>query len=184
MDYQKHYNNLINRAKHRLLEGYTENHHIIPRCIGGSNDSTNLVALTPEEHYVAHQLLVKIYPDEPKLVYAAHMMGNTRKGNKSYGWLRKRLSESMKGKDAWNKGKITPEEIRQKQSNSMKGKNKGNTYGEKNKNRIPWNKGIPCTEECRKNISDAKKGKLLPEETKQRMSISQKERWAARRVSK
>lgn len=46
MDYQKHYNNLIDRARNRLLENYTENHHIIPKCMNGSND---LVSLTPEE---------------------------------------------------------------------------------------------------------------------------------------
>ena len=70
MDYTKHYNLLIERAKNRLLECYTERHHIVPRCMGGSDDLDNLVDLTPEEHYVAHQLLVKMHPGEHKLVYA------------------------------------------------------------------------------------------------------------------
>jgi hypothetical protein len=96
MNYQKHYDALIERAKNRLLEGYCERHHIIPLCIGGTDDSENLVTLTPEEHYVAHQLLVKIYPENDKLIYAAWMMSTAspinevRSKNKLYGWIKKK----------------------------------------------------------------------------------------------
>ena len=77
----------------RKLDTFGEVHHIIPRCLGGTDDKINLVKLTPEEHYVAHQLLVKIYPKEPKLVKAATMMIPNRPSNKMYGWLRRRLAE-------------------------------------------------------------------------------------------
>lgn len=52
MNYQKIYQNLVQRSKNRILESsvYTETHHIIPRCIGGSDFANNLVELTPEEH--------------------------------------------------------------------------------------------------------------------------------------
>jgi hypothetical protein len=63
--------------------------------MGGSNYTENLVDLTPEEHYVAHQLLVKIYPTNHKLVMAAAMMIPTRPSNKMYGWLRRRLAVAM-----------------------------------------------------------------------------------------
>ncbi len=99
MDYELHYSTLIERGQARLLEGYSENHHIIPRCIGGSDDPENLVRLTPEEHYVAHQLLVKMNPGNEKLVYAAVMMGNTRHTNKTYGWLKRKVSK--KGLRGW-----------------------------------------------------------------------------------
>ena len=96
MNYQKHYDTLINRAKNRLLEGYSERHHIIPRCMGGTDEQDNLVALTAEEHYVAHQLLVKMYPDNDKLIYAAKMMTISASGhvrnNKLYGWLKIKYS--------------------------------------------------------------------------------------------
>jgi hypothetical protein len=100
MNYQLHYNNLINRAKNRNLEIYTESHHIIPMCLGGEDHKTNLVELTPEEHFVAHQLLVKIYPENYNLIYAANMMcvfsekNIGRSQNKLYGWLRQKLSEA------------------------------------------------------------------------------------------
>jgi len=84
MNYQKHYDALINRAKNRLLEGYCETHHIIPRCMGGNNDADNLVDLTAEEHYVAHQLLVKMHPNNHKLVAAAIYMTTGSSSNKKY----------------------------------------------------------------------------------------------------
>jgi hypothetical protein len=96
MDYFKHYNLLISRAKDRVIESYTETHHIIPRCMNGSDDSSNLVELTPEEHYLAHQLLVKMYPLNEKLMFAANMMCANRPSNKVYGWLRRRMSNHMK----------------------------------------------------------------------------------------
>lgn len=92
MDYNKHYNNLIIKAHNRTIKGYTEKHHIIPRCIGGTDDSTNIVELTPEEHYVAHQLLVKIHPNCSKILRAAIMMIPNRPTNKLYGWLKRRFS--------------------------------------------------------------------------------------------
>jgi hypothetical protein len=97
MDYKKIYDSLIDKGKNRLSNGqvYYESHHIIPRCMDGSDEQHNLVYLTPEEHYVAHQLLVKIYPDNFKLSHAANMMCINRTTNKLYGWIRKRLSESM-----------------------------------------------------------------------------------------
>ncbi|QIQ61771.1 putative homing endonuclease [Salmonella phage rabagast] len=67
--------------------------------MGGKNDKDNLVELTPEEHYLVHQLLVKIYPNNFKLAFAANAMCinnefSGRSCNKLFGWLRRRLSES------------------------------------------------------------------------------------------
>lgn len=100
MDYEKHYDLLIKRARTRQMTGYVERHHIIPRCIGGTDDKSNLVELTPEEHYVAHQLLVKMYPDIDGLVYAANKMTvtsrNTKRNNKLYGWLKRKYQTICK----------------------------------------------------------------------------------------
>lgn len=116
MNYKRIYDNIVSRGKGRILEGYSERHHIIPKCMGGTNESSNLVDLTAEEHYLCHQLLVKIYPDEVGLVRAAMFMtasgtGPKRQGNKMYGWLKRRVSEYMKSSNnpsklngTWNKG--------------------------------------------------------------------------------
>lgn len=89
----------MNKASNRILVTYKESHHKIPKCIGGTNLKSNLVDLTPEEHYVAHQLLVKMYPNNKLLVHAAVMMTvyskNNIRNNKLYGWLRRKNSEEI-----------------------------------------------------------------------------------------
>ena len=61
MNYLKSYINLICNAENRDNYEYTENHHIIPRSFGGTDEPWNLVRLTLREHRLAHLLLWKIY---------------------------------------------------------------------------------------------------------------------------
>lgn len=110
MNYQKIYNSIMERGKLRGLNKknvhyYTERHHIIPKALGGSNKKDNFVLLTPEEHYVAHQLLLKIYPKNYKLAFAAGLMtispnfvGEGRITNKLYSWIRKKCSNTLSGR--------------------------------------------------------------------------------------
>lgn len=73
MDHRKIYNALMKRAQEREpLAGYVEKHHIVPRCYGGSNDSSNIAVLTAREHFLAHRLLAKIHGG--KMSYAFSMM--------------------------------------------------------------------------------------------------------------
>lgn len=79
MNYQKIYNNLISRAQAREpLSEYKENHHILPRCMGGTDDKENLVYLTGREHFIAHWILTK-FNDYPGLNQAFGMMCLTNK---------------------------------------------------------------------------------------------------------
>lgn len=108
MNYSLAYNRLIERGQIRqfghtkksltLIIGYTERHHVVPRCMGGTNESDNLVYLTPEEHYVAHGLLVKIHPNEKKLINALVILSGRSKNrnNKLYGWARRLYAEKKK----------------------------------------------------------------------------------------
>lgn len=187
MNYKLHYNTLIYRAQNRELLGYKERHHIIPKCMNGNDNIDNLVYLTAREHYVAHQLLLKIYPNVQSLVFAAHMMGSTRKGNRNYGWLRERfsfaISKANKGKEAPNKGINHTDTTKKKISESGKGrisgmKGKIHSVITKNKMSISHAGYIP-TQEHRNNLSIAKKG--IPgtkksKITRKKMSISGKGR--------
>lgn len=76
MNYKNIYDNLINFCKKRKNPDnvYIELHHIVPESLGGQTNEKNLVELTLREHYFAHELLVKIYPNENKLKYALWMM--------------------------------------------------------------------------------------------------------------
>ena len=51
------------------MEGYLETRHIIPKCLGGTNDPENLIQLTAREHYIAHWLLWKI-TNNTEMAYA------------------------------------------------------------------------------------------------------------------
>jgi hypothetical protein len=62
MNYSKHYEALIAKAKARgKPEGYAERHHVVPRSLGGSNSRNNLVWLTAREHFIAHVLLEHVH---------------------------------------------------------------------------------------------------------------------------
>lgn len=128
MNYANIYQQIVERALTREKPDYYETHHIVPRCMNGSNDPDNLVALTPEEHYVAHQLLLKMYPDHKQLVHAANMMTVNRTNNKLYGWIRRRLSESMKENNPNAGGKA-----RREYNIKYGAPNKGYTHTDENK---------------------------------------------------
>ena len=105
MNYFNIYNNIIKRSKDRNIipdENY-ENHHIIPKCVGGTDELENISLLTCREHYIAHQLLCKMYPDNTKLILAVMMMTvdtvyrNSRNKNRSYEWIRKKFSKNHQG---------------------------------------------------------------------------------------
>lgn len=72
MNYEKIYNNLISSRNNRSLklDEYYEKHHIVPKCLGGSDDKSNLIFLTYREHFLAHLLLTKIYPKHTGINYA------------------------------------------------------------------------------------------------------------------
>lgn len=79
------YNQLISNCKMRLRPSvYTENHHILPRSLGGLDDANNLVALTAREHFIAHLLLSKMYTGNSriKMAQAIVAMSMTTKDGK------------------------------------------------------------------------------------------------------
>jgi len=79
--YTRWYYNIIDRAQTRLLNCYTERHHIIPKSLGGSNEFSNLVSLTAREHFVCHMLLTKMVTgiQRQKMVHAWWAMATLKK---------------------------------------------------------------------------------------------------------
>ena len=62
MNYEKIYYDLVLNAKlYPKINNYYENHHILPRSLGGCDSPTNIVRFTGRQHYIAHWLLYKIY---------------------------------------------------------------------------------------------------------------------------
>lgn len=83
---------------------YYESHHILPRSLGGGNEKSNLVLLTAREHFIAHKLLVKVYPDSWQMKLALLMMSHdgmiNSKGvvinSRHYNKLRDEVSEAKR----------------------------------------------------------------------------------------
>lgn len=67
------------RKKRPNIVGYSENHHIIPKCLGGNDNLDNLIRLSGAEHYEAHLLLSKVYPLHEGLAFTIQMMQGKNK---------------------------------------------------------------------------------------------------------
>lgn len=117
VDYLKIYDELINFRKENIPTGYSENHHIIPRSLGGDDSEDNKVLLTGREHYIAHLLLVKIHHGSSNyypMINAVWMMqmrceerGIPKiKSSRMYEWVRTEyLKHFNKKAKVWAKGK-------------------------------------------------------------------------------
>ncbi len=150
MDYKRIHDNIIERGKTRIVEGYTEKHHIVPKCLGGDNAKSNLVKLSAREHFIIHKLLCFIYPNNVSLKRAYWLMAN-------------RVESSLQNR----KYKISSREynyIRKEFSKINSETKKGNTY----------TLGYKHTNEAKKKMTD----KLFSEETRKKMSIAAKKRGA------
>jgi len=107
MNYSKIYEQLILKSKNRKLTCYTEKHHIIPRCMGGNDKIENIAILTAREHFLAHKLLVEIYPNNHKLLYSLWLMAIGKQkwkytdpyqvSSRDYERIKLRFIESRKG---------------------------------------------------------------------------------------
>lgn len=173
MNYQRIYNQIIDRAKTRKLEGYKEKHHIIPKCMGGGNEKENLVELTAREHFICHWLLSRIYPENAKIIYAFWAMCNQKNAkqkqrhissSRAYQEAKKVFSElHSKTRRGYNHSTTA----REKMSIAGKGKPKSvihreniKKYAQKrtgeHKEKIRQGKtGIPCKETTKQKIRES-----------------------------
>lgn len=103
----------------KITDGFGEYHHILPKSVWPQfvNCSWNIVKLSYEDHYKAHEMLVLIAKTEnckQKMLYAWNRVRNTRKGlvttSDEYANLRlqhrQMLSSKMSGKSNPMFGKV------------------------------------------------------------------------------
>jgi rubrerythrin len=181
MNYLKIYNQIIDRSNQRILEKniYAESHHIIPKCMGGTNDPGNIAELTGREHFICHWLLARIHPDNKGLIHAFWMMSNCKGKNRyspssrayneakilhslavSESSFGKKLSEFTKAKiSKSNLGKRRTDVQKKNISESLKDKDNG------------WN-DRKHSDDSKIKMANAKIGKKASDETKLKMSIS------------
>lgn len=187
MNYEKIYIQIVERAKTRVLEGYKERHHIIPKCMGGTNDKDNIVALTAREHFICHQLLCEIYPNEHKLKLAVYMMCNMKSQNQFRYLPSSRVIAKAKEASALaisiaNTGKVRSDESRARYSLAQMGNKKGvgTVHTKEWKEKMSKaRKGKPRPEHVVENLrllANARKGKPLSDEVKAKISAKLKGR--------
>jgi hypothetical protein len=172
MDYRNLYDKLMTSRKSlnrkKGSETYYEAHHIKPRCFGGDGDCRNtkhpnIVLLTPKEHYIAHVLLVAIYPESPAMKKALWNMCTTGK------------------KERYKPSARIFEKIRLDYLTSVQGEG-GTFYGKRHtieslikigaasKGRKA-NLGKKHTEEAKEKMANARRGKIfISDETKLKIS--------------
>lgn len=190
MTYEEFINNILEtRGRFACGNEYHERHHIVPKCMGGSNDKENLIDLFAREHFEAHRLLALENPENEKLVYAWGCMAFVKRKDTDrykvtpdeYEEARIKLSESLKGKSFGGnvKGRPKTEEHKIKLSEANKGKhymagennpNYGKQMSEESKEKMSKNRtnlygkdnymyGKSHSEETKNKISNANKGK-------------------------
>jgi hypothetical protein len=120
--YTRWYYNIIINAKARVLNKsvYTENHHIIPKSLGGDNSKSNLVRLTAREHFICHWLLIKMTEsvNRQKMANACNLMMNYISSNQQRYKISSKIYENLKlNLSAIRRGRKNP-----KVSKSLTGK--------------------------------------------------------------
>jgi len=158
MNYQKIYNQIIERAQIRQLEGYSEKHHIIPKCLGGNNKKENLVKLTAREHFLCHWLLFRIYQANQGLAYSFWIMSN------------RYLKDKKQSSRSYQEAKEAFSKLRKGQKHSEMAKEKLRNNKERGMKISISLKGSKRTELTKNNQSLARLGKKESLETRQRKS--------------
>lgn len=183
MNYKKIYDNLMNKRKSIILENqYTEKHHIIPKCFGGPDTKDNLVSLTPEEHFLAHQLLVKMHPEHKGLKYALFMMtigpNGRRNNNKLFGWIKRDYAENRPKSKGHTGRKLSPEHVAK-----LKAARAKQVITDETKQKISRTKtGVKLSDEAKRSMNEkrnnngtwleAQRNKKLSDESKAKIGAA------------
>jgi hypothetical protein len=160
---------IANAQKRKGVDGYCEKHHILPKALGGSDDSSNIVALTAREHFVAHMLLAYMHGGSMWFAVVC-MKGKEERyiNSRLYEKVRKEISLSQIGK------KPTPELIARRTAHWSTDQNPAKTsefrkyMSEKQSGEANSSKRL----EVRAKISKTLTGRSLSAETKAKMSAS------------
>jgi hypothetical protein len=185
--YTTWYFSIVSRATSRENCGYVERHHIIPKCLGGSNEKTNIVSLTGREHYLCHLLLTKMTEGDArkKMLYAFILMANhpTRLNGETRGYSKinsrcfQRLKEDFaKAVSLDKKGKIMVPKNPEKCAAKKSAKLKGRTFSEETKRKM--------SESAKARSLSSRLGAVWSDEAKCRASAAAVKREASKKEAR
>ena len=182
----KRYCTLIRYFRTITFDGYSENHHIIPKSMGGDDSKENLIRVSARVHFILHWLLWKSFKNR-EMSFAFHVMlfgdpNNTRYSrlnSKTYSALMQDCRKLNTGENHPLYGKPKSPEAIEKQRVKMLGRKWSDER--KLQTSLKMKKDYeenprPCvnlTEEIRKLISDRTKGisKTFSEEHKKNLYV-------------
>jgi len=152
--------------------GYTEKHHIIPKSMGGSDHSDNLILLTGREHFISHVLLWKAYRNK-QTNFALWSMKMKKERNIQ---LSSKIYEQLKIEHSLfqsERMKIDNPMFKQSAKNKVSQSRVGLKMSKQVKLKMSIaRKGVPKTKETKQKMSAASKGKPKSEQHKKSMSIN------------
>lgn len=143
-------NILSSRGRFACGDEYHERHHVVPKCMGGTNDKDNLIDLYAKEHFIAHKLLALENPNNDKLTYAWSCMAFIKNSDQQRYELTPDEYEEAKKALAKAMSKQTKERLQDKTNHPMYGTHR---YGEDN----PFY-GKRHTEESKKKMRESTVG--------------------------
>lgn len=161
MDHHAVYNRIIENARSREVDPsvYYEQHHVIPRSLGGTDAASNLVALTAREHFICHTLLVHMHTGQHKrkMMWAlnAMRMNEERFSARLYERMRHEYVNPMHDPEAKAKHSAA---MQQRVNVGMKGRRH--------------------SEETRAKMREARAKQVITEETKRKISETNKRKAA------
>jgi molecular chaperone DnaK (HSP70) len=174
-------------------------HHIVPRHMGGTDDPSNLIELTVEEHAEAHRKLWEQYGNIKDYCAWKGLEGTIGKeeivkllmdptGRVHTEETKQKISEAHKGRSKHTEE--SKEKLRQFRTGMKLSEEHKRKIGEASKGRTHM-KGKKLSEETKQKLSEAGKGNKnacgkhnLSEEAKRNRSEATKERWRRYRISK
>lgn len=165
--YTKWYNSIVERRLAHPVEGYVERHHIIPKSLGGSNDQSNLVALTAREHYICHLLLLRMTTGAERLKMLRAFNAFKISSRKNPRNLTARQYQTIRNNPApgWNKGltiaDYTPEQREAARRAGLTKRGRTQT-AESNAKRSATLANRTVTDNHRANLSNSLKGRVSP----------------------
>jgi hypothetical protein len=171
--YEKWYNQIIANGKSNRLAGH-ELHHILPKSLGGADDTSNLIYITTREHFICHWLLTKIYPtgeEHWKMLNALRMM---RAENPNQTRYNTKITSRVYAKLKEEYSKLQSEAVRG-EKNPMFGDKFFRSEEGKHKQRVAvlGDKNGAKQIQARKKITESKLGKIrdsFNDEWKQNLS--------------
>lgn len=170
-EYTQFINNILNkRGRYISDDVYKEKHHIIPKCMGGSDDVDNIIELSGQEHFIAHKLLADNNPSNKKLIYAYWRMANQNKfcTPEEYERAKTMFVHKISGENHPLYNEHPTLQTRRKLSEAKLGKHLPNSVRQKISQAL---KNKPRSIQTKQKISQTKTGTKHSEETKRKLSL-------------